>query len=147
MTEIMYTWNDFDKDIDFLVQQITYSNWIPDYIVGVKRGGLIPAVKISQLLRKPLMIMSCQLRDGIDNQINLLEVEHIDKDSKIIIVDDICDSGKTFETITKVIAHHAYVKYLALYYNTSQDFKIDYAANLIDRTRDNRWIIFPWEKK
>ena len=61
--KIFYSWQDFDESIEILTNYITMSGWTPDYIVGVKRGGLVPAIKLSHVFDKPLIMMSCQLRD------------------------------------------------------------------------------------
>jgi light-regulated signal transduction histidine kinase (bacteriophytochrome) len=93
------SWRDFDNYVSSIFNQLQSSKWIPDYIVGVKRGGLIPAVKLSHMLDKPLIMMSCQLRDDADNRVKLLEAESLSKDKKILIIDDICDSGNTLQKI------------------------------------------------
>lgn len=141
------SWRDFDNYVSSIFNQLQSSKWIPDYIVGVKRGGLIPAIKLSHMLDKPLIMMSCQLRDDVDNRVKLLEVESLSKDKKILIIDDICDSGSTLQKIIEETQNYGFlnVKVGALYYNTFQTFKIDYCSKTIDRSYDKRWIIFPWE--
>jgi hypoxanthine phosphoribosyltransferase len=149
MDKIIYSWLDFNNDISLIYSQIITSN-IPDYIVGVKRGGLIPAIALSHHLNKPLIMMSCQLRDSQDNEVRLYEVEEISRDKNILIVDDICDSGITLSKImTKFIAdgfNIDNIKTSALFYNTEQNFVVDYTGRTINRDIDQRWIIFPWEK-
>lgn len=146
---VFYNWQDFDNDIEILINYIRSSNWIPDYIVGVKRGGLIPAIKLSHIFNKPLIMMSCQLRDGKDKEVRLYEVEEIPKDKKVLIVDDICDSGITMSQIILKFYTNGFsidnIKTCSLVYNTSQNFIVDYYAQEIDRNNDKRWIIFPWE--
>lgn len=145
--KVSYTWEDFDEDIQLLSNYITFNKWIPDYIVGVKRGGLIPAIKLSHIFNKPLIMMSCQLRDSKDNEVRLYEVEEIPKDKNILIVDDICDSGTTLKKIVDQLIFEGFskIRTCALIFNTSQDFPIDYPGREIDRTQDDRWIGFPWE--
>lgn len=147
--KIIYSWQDFDDGIEILTNYIRSSNWIPDYIVGVKRGGLIPAVSLSHRLNKPLIMMSCQLRDSTDKEVRLYEVEEIPNDKNILIVDDICDSGITMSKIMLQFFSNLFapdnVKTCSLLFNTDQKFIVDYYAKEIDRSKDNRWIIFPWE--
>lgn len=145
--KVFYSWADFDDDIEILTNYIHANQWLPDYIVGVKRGGLIPAIKLSHIFNKPLIMMSCQLRDNTDNEIRLYEVEEIPKDKNILIVDDICDSGVTLTKIVHELIMNGFanIKTCSLVYNTSQDFRIDYYSQEIDRNNDKRWIIFPWE--
>lgn len=146
--KVFYGWMDFDDDIEILTNYIRNSAWFPDYIVGVKRGGLIPAIKLSHIFNKPLIMMSCQLRDDKDNSVKLYEVEQLPKNKNILIVDDICDSGITFQKIVNQLLIEGLnnIKTCSLIFNFSQDFRIDYCAREIDRFQDNRWIIFPWEQ-
>jgi len=143
----LYSWNDFDNDVKTIIEKIEDSFWFPDYIVGVKRGGLIPAIKLSHYFDKPLIMMSCQLRDDFNNNVHLLEAEKISRNNKILIVDDICDSGSTF---SKIIFEfytkgHDSVKTCSLVYNTEQPFVINYYGQSIDRSTNKSWILFPWE--
>lgn len=151
MEHIPYLWSDLDQDILNIKQQIIQSSWIPDFIVGVKRGGLIPAIKLSHMFDKPLIMMSCQLRDSTDHEVRLYEVNELPKDKNILIVDDICDSGITLSKIILEFIANGFnidnIKTSSLIFNTNQKFIIDYYATSIDRASDHRWIIFPWEDK
>lgn len=144
-----YSWNNFDTDISQLSQQIKDSGWTPDYIVGVKRGGLIPAIKLSHFFEKPMIMMSCQLRDSSDTEVRLYEVEEIPKDKNILIVDDMCDSGVTLSKIMlKFVANGfdiSHIRTCALFYNTEQKFIVDFYTQCLNRSKDQEWIIFPWE--
>lgn len=144
---IIYSWNDFDNDMNLIHSQIMSDGWIPDYIVGVKRGGLIPAIKLSHILKKPMIMMSCQFRDNDDNEIKLLEAESLPKNKNVLIVDDICDSGTTFSKIIVEFIRQGFysTKTCSIFHNPAQNFFANYYAREIDRTKDNRWIIFPWE--
>ena len=148
-SNIKYTWDLFDQDIKSIIDQIHFSEWIPDYIVGVKRGGLIPAIKLSHSINKPMIMMSCQLRDSQDNEVRLYEVEEISKDKNILIVDDICDSGITLsQIILKFIANGFDINNLktcALFYNSEQNFTVDYFTRKLKRSVNTEWIHFPWE--
>ena len=149
MDKISYSWQDFDTDIENLVDQISYRLWIPDYIVGVKRGGLIPAIKLSHYFNKPMIMMSCQLRDSKDTEVRLYEVEEIPTDKKILIVDDICDSGVTLSKIILQFYVNGFsidnVRTCSLFYNSEQNFIVDYAARNWNRSKNKEWIVFPWE--
>jgi hypoxanthine phosphoribosyltransferase len=70
------------------------SKWVPDYIVGITRGGLNPAVMLSQYLNVPLNTLKISLRDADENgcESNLWMSEDAfgyDKvPMKILVVDD-----------------------------------------------------------
>lgn len=145
--KIICSWQDFDQYITDIEYQLLSSNWIPDYIVGVKRGGLIPAIALSHRLNKPLIMMSCQLRDSADNTIKLYEVEQLPKNKNVLIVDDICDSGETFQKIMYQLNIEGFqsIRTCSLFFNSAQHFLIDYKSQTLSRLRDTRWIVFPWE--
>jgi hypoxanthine phosphoribosyltransferase len=148
-SKLFYSWQNFDRDIVSLSQQVDDSLWVPDYIVGVKRGGLIPAIKLSHHFNKPMIMMSCQLRDSEDTEVRLYEVEEVSKDKNILIVDDMCDSGVTLSKIILKFITNGFdidrVRTCALFYNTEQNFDIDYYAQSLNRSQNKEWIIFPWE--
>lgn len=102
-----------------LARQITISRWRPDYIVGLTRGGLIPATMLSHWLQVPMHTLNVSLRDGQDigPESNLWMAEeaygYVDRQDRtddastsdpakrknILIVDDINDSGATLDWI------------------------------------------------
>ena len=45
-----YSWQDVEKMCVSIVAQMCKDQWMPDYIVGITRGGNIPATIISQML-------------------------------------------------------------------------------------------------
>lgn len=141
--KLFYSWRDFDKDILLINSRIHMSSWFPEYIVGVKRGGLVPAVSFSHLYKIPMNTISYQSRDG-DNM-DLDDLLKLPKDSKILLVDDICDTGKTFESIKKEIKPYLNIKFCSLFYNIRQNITVDYFARKIDREKDSSWVVFPWE--
>lgn len=144
-----YSWYDLDYDIHHIYFELQCDEWLPDYVVGVKRGGLIPAIKLSHLFNRPLIMMSCQLRDSTDNEVRLYEVEQIPSDKKILIVDDICDSGITLSKIIKKFDINGFstanIKTCSLIFNTDQKFLVNYYGRTINRSTFNKWIAFPWE--
>ena len=44
-----YTWKDIEKCSMSIVNQMYKDNWTPDYIVGITRGGNVPATIISNI--------------------------------------------------------------------------------------------------
>jgi len=104
-----------------LCRDITISGWRPDYVVGLTRGGLTPAVMLSHYFNVPCETLKVSLRDGGENscESNLWMAEEAFgyvplEDQKtlgsrwdpsyrknILIVDDINDSGATIDWILK----------------------------------------------
>lgn len=50
--------------VSSLIRQITMTSWRPDYIVGLTRGGLIPATMLSHYLDIPMHTLNVSLRDS-----------------------------------------------------------------------------------
>lgn len=97
--------------------QMYKDNWRPDYIVGLTRGGLIPAVIMSNTLNIPMHTLKVNLRDHVEGpESNLWMAEdafgyvadHADEVSRVVnrgfaknilILDDINDTGATLDWI------------------------------------------------
>lgn len=102
-----------------IARDISLGDWKPDYIAGISRGGLSPAVLLSHYLDLPLHTLKVTLRDGAEEDcdhncwmaedafgyIDYNERSEVgisaDKDKRvnILLVDDINDSGATFAWI------------------------------------------------
>jgi hypoxanthine phosphoribosyltransferase len=102
-----------------IIRQITLDGFKPDYIVGITRGGLVPALMISHFLNIPMHTLRVSLRDGTaDCEVNcwmsedaygLISPSELEGGrgslsnssarKNILIVDDINDTGATVEWI------------------------------------------------
>lgn len=122
MNKMILTNNDFSSLIANMCRDIVNSGWRPDYVVGITRGGLLPAVMISHYFNIPCNTLKVSLRDGNDHdcESNLWMAEdafgYVDLESRsasgelrsldenrknILIVDDINDTGATLNWIIK----------------------------------------------
>lgn len=112
------SWQDIHNHTQSILRQLHQDGWRPDYVVGITRGGLIPANLISQYLDVPMETLKVSLRDGGQCESNCWMAEdafgyvpadlealeragHSDPAFKknILIVDDINDSGATLNWI------------------------------------------------
>jgi len=93
-----------------IVKQMYKDNWRPDYIVGITRGGLYPAIMLSHYLDIKMYTLDVRLRDGIDSpESNYWMAENAygifqqgvgyESTHNILIMDDINDTGATFQWI------------------------------------------------
>ena len=130
--------------------------WDPDLIVSVNRGGLVPGVYLSHALKVPHLPIHYQTRDsgGAHHSKDGWKVSNkprsFDYDKKILLVDDINDSGKTFKTIMEYweknnlgdVPITKRIKTVSLVERKGSKFNVDYSPLKLD-TKD--WVVFPWE--
>lgn len=118
-------------------------------IIGITRGGLIPATIISHLLDKPLFPLSYSSKAGKgdnknhDNEIPLFT----NVGSKVLIVDDICDSGRTLNEVQYQLNKQNIETVTAvLYYkdHPNQVIVPDMYWRMV--TENDGWIVFPFER-
>ena len=126
--------------------QIDQSNFSPEIIFSINRGGCIPGVYLSHLLNIPHHVINVQLRDQKKNIniSNLLKFAKLEKN--ILIVDDINDTGATFNFVKNSLAKYkGNFSYASLIENKSSNFKVDFKAKIIDKKINPNWIVFQWE--
>jgi len=153
MKKVYVSWNDVQRQVQELVRQMWADRWVPDYVVGITRGGLTPANLISQYLNVPMHTLKVSLRDDdTDCESNLwMQGDAVDS-LNILIVDDINDSGATLNWIQDdwgpEVDWGRNVRVAVLYDNEASDsiHTPDYSAESINKVSDPQWIVFPWEE-
>lgn len=128
-----------------LAKQIIASDNMPDMIVGIVRGGMLPAVILSNLLDIPCQAIHYSSQAGAgDNKNHHNEIQQLQADS-ILLVDDICDTGYTLQEITgEFIKRQQHCRTAVLYYKEDMDVHHpDFVWQIIPS--DSPWIIFPFE--
>jgi hypoxanthine phosphoribosyltransferase len=154
---IIYSHNDFLEGINDIVKQIEQSEFKPDIIVGIVRGGSVPAVYLSHRLKVPVQMVHWNTRDSSKwgNESNCWIPEQIMDDGlKVLLVDDIVDGGDTIRELladwqTSVAGMGNLpvdnIQISCMIYNTAQSIQPHFFHQTIDRNEDQRWVIFPWE--
>ncbi len=90
------TYLDVKKTINRLMATFKKDFSEIDIVIGISRGGIFPAMHVSTRLKKSLLIV---YPDKDNNFIYKMGLE----DKKILIVDDICRTGKTMLKISKLL--------------------------------------------
>ena len=127
------------NDLAKINREIALSRWTPELVVGINRGGLVPAVHISHYWDVEMVPVSLSLRDFKGR--NLPELPN----KNILIVDDIVDSG---DTLLEIIKHYQNlnIRTAALIYNEGQKcHSPTYYGKVINKFEKDVWITFPWE--
>lgn len=172
MKKIYYSWQDVERQTQEILRQLQRDAWMPDYVVGLTRGGLVPANLISQYLEVPMETLKVSLRDGGEPESNLWMAEdaygHVmydpmsssDGRKKILIVDDINDSGATLNWIkldwmsscmpvdhrwNQVWGNNVRVAVLCDNEASTSELNVSYSAVDLNKAEEDCWIVFPWE--
>ena len=113
--KVYLTWEEVDTLVTILKNKVL--DKLPEIgsVMGIARGGLIPAVMLSHKLGVPYT--------------NLI-------DPNTLVVDDICDSGKTIKEAPGLYT-------ATLHYKSSAIVKPSVYASLL--FNENQWISYPWE--
>jgi hypoxanthine phosphoribosyltransferase len=140
----------FLGDLESIARQLEADSWKPDFLVGVGRGGLVPAAYLSH--RAGITMLSVDHSSGdaafADELLEKLAAKSREG-SRILIVDDINDSGSTLAYLRQVLVSHGssepHIRVAVLVNNVSSKARVEYAGTHMDRARDKRWFVFPWE--
>ena len=127
--------------------QMVHSAWMPSIVLGINRGGCIPGVYLSHRIKTPHEVLDIRLRDHTTKpNLSVLEKAFAFQ-KKILIIDDINDSGETFNYIVKNFGKgDGRIKFAALIHNTPSKAQVDYHGYTIDKSKNPAWIVFPWEE-
>jgi hypoxanthine phosphoribosyltransferase len=133
-------------------EKIHKNHYQPDIIIGIAQGGTIPTRILTDLihLKKPqtttTTIIEIKLYTNIvqTNKHPIIK-QHLTipiNGKKILIVDDISDTGQTLQLAKQYLTEKGATetKTATLYTKTTTQTPPDYA----EKTTDH-WIVFPWE--
>jgi len=132
-----------------LARSIHISNFAPDTIVGISRGGWVPARVLSDLLSiHDIASVKAEFYLGVNETASepviTQPVSANVADKSVLVVDDVADTGKSLRLVKAHLLQRGAkeLKIATLYYKPWSVILPDFYEK---RTRD--WIIFPWERK
>jgi uncharacterized protein len=143
------TWNQIYDMLLCQAQKIKNQPYKPDTIVGIAKGGIIPARILTDLLENPeLSYIQLEFYTDINQTLQepalkqTLTVQVTGK--KVLIVDDIADSGKSLKLAKTYLKQQG-----ALEIKTAVLYKKPQSITTPDfcEKSTNNWIVFPWETK
>jgi hypoxanthine phosphoribosyltransferase len=65
---------------------------------------------------------------------------------KVLVVDDINDTGATIACIREQIENPHHLKIAVLTDNVTSNSQVDYWGAKINKQTDPSWMVYPWEK-
>jgi len=144
------TWQAFGTASQELAGAIAADGFVPDLILSIARGGLFLAGSLGYALAvKNLHVVNVEFYDGVgstlDMPVMLPPVPSVVDFSakKVLIADDVADSGKTLELVYTFVKDQVEAVRSAVIYEKSRSLiKCDYVWR-----RTDRWINFPWSSE
>lgn len=149
------TWDQIDSGCSRVALELTRYRTPPNLVVGLSRGGLIPAVRISHLMSQPFAAVEYssdagngETASGVANdleyQVNYLTQKYCDTYMSVVVVDDIVDTGHTMRDVVAVFANSGWNTTSAgLFVRHGSVHQPSVVWQTINE--DDSWIIFPWE--
>jgi uncharacterized protein len=141
------TWETFGDAAQQLARVIAGDDFRPDLILAIARGGMFVAGALGYALSvKNLHLMNVEFYNGVGSTLDMPVMlppvpSAVDfSRKKVLIADDVADTGKTIELVRNFIAGHvAEVRSAVVYEKPASLVKCEYVWK-----RTDRWINFPW---
>ena len=149
------TWSDVQIMVKDLALVVALDG-PPQIIVGIARGGLIPAVMIAHVLgvRDLRTVAITHTNSDAVNAAKTLEplvarpgsLGNLD-DQDVLLVDDIAGTGDTLAAARALLVerHPARIRSGVLWLNVA-NWRFTHAEPTYVGERDRGWVVFPWER-
>ena len=140
-------WLDIEDYCQCIRRGMMRDNYQPDAIIGLLRGGVIPARIIADYFGIVLDFFALDVKlyekVGIRKEEPVIRYDFKESDlkGKILIVDDIYDSGKTMRAVLDHFKGKD-IKTATLHWKETASESPDYYARV---ATEKEWIVYPWE--
>ncbi|HEY7346659.1 MAG TPA: phosphoribosyltransferase family protein [Gaiella sp.] len=144
--EVM-SWGDLGTATRALADQVADDGYDPDMILSIARGGLLVGAGLGYALAvKNVYTMNVEYYTGVDERLEVPRIlppapDFVDlHDARILIADDVADTGHTLESVQEFCAGKVGEARIAVLYEKPHTVvPCDYVWR-----RTDRWIDFPW---
>lgn len=144
---LFLTWEDVQRLAEKTADKIRKDGYKADIMIAVSRGGFDPARIISDQLniRKLAslqIIYYSSVGEKRDKPEILFPLNAQIEGLKVLVVDDVSDSGHSLIAVKKYIEQQkvAEIKIATLHHKPWSEYEPDYYAEEVDK-----WILYPWE--
>jgi uncharacterized protein len=140
-------WLEFGDAARHLARDVAESNFEPDFVIAIARGGLLLAGAIAYALDvKNCGSLNVEFYTGVHERLPMPVIlpPLLDQTSlagaRVLLADDVSDSGKTLALVVDLLRDAgAEVRSVVLYTKPGTVHEPDYSWH-----RTSRWIAFPW---
>ena len=141
------TWELFGEASRTLAQMVADDGFEPDMILSIARGGLLIGGALGYALSvKNTYTMNVEFYTGVDERLEVPRIlppapDFVDlHDAKILIADDVADTGQTLALVKGFCAGQVgEVRVAVLYEKPRSIVQCEYVWR-----RTDRWVVFPW---
>jgi len=145
------SWDNFDITVRAIAQEVRSGGEPVDCVLGISRGGLVPAVALSNLLGVSLLHVVSVTR-------NVGAGQYLEKqppavswfgelsalgDQRVLVVDDVAGTGETLDLVRGQLADVAASVLTAVVVRMGRGTS---SADFVGVELDD-WVLFPWEAK
>ncbi|CAG0953182.1 orotate phosphoribosyltransferase [Methanosarcinales archaeon] len=143
------SWDEAYRLARALAQKIIESGYKPDIVIGVARGGLVPARMVCDFLLLDELVSIRTEHWGIASKNETARIkfslpEEADISGKnVLVVDDVADTGDSFSVILDYLEQKnpTGIRTAVLHYKTCSTVVPDYWG---EKHEEWNWIIYPW---
>lgn len=141
------TWEQFGEASRELARRVLADGFVPDVVVAIARGGLLPAGAIAYGLGvKNCGALNVEFYTGVGTVLDTpevlrpaLDVEYL-QGRRVLLVDDVADSGRTLALAVRMLRDRgADLRSVVIYTKPTTIERPDYSYKDTDL-----WIDFPW---
>ena len=140
-------WLEFGEAARYLAADIVQSEFAPDYVIAIARGGLLLAGALAYALGvKNCGSLNVEFYTGVNERLPMPVIipPLLDQQSlagqRILLVDDVADSGRTLALVADILKDVGVeVRSVVLYTKPGSMYRPDYVWR-----NTARWILFPW---
>ena len=130
-------WQTFESEIKKLSMKIDYK---PDIIIGITRGGLVPARLLSTNLQVKDMYCLTVRKIGEERKVTNEITENL-VDKSILLVEDMLETGRSLSVAKQYLeSKGAKVKTACLYTISISEIEPEFYLKQVQKVKE-----FPWE--
>ena len=148
---VKLSWNNVEKITDDLADKIKASNFKPDYIIGITTGGLIPLYFLAKKLDDMDNILTVSATSYDKDRKKNLRILYLPKvdlsDKKVLLVDEITETGDTLKAISDIFVNQYKVSELKTATLGVNKDKCKFYPDFYIVEEKGDWVVFPWEKE
>lgn len=146
---IKISWNEVEQAVENIAGQIKKDGFEADYIIGITTGGIVPlGLLVKELkMEKILTVSARSYEKEKQGNLDITYLPEVNLEGmRILLVDEIADTGETLRQVSQAITARydvGEIKTASLVVNKKNcNFLPNYFALPVDK-----WVVFPWDKE